>query len=270
MRTLSLEFKVGIFVVIAIMLLSVMVFQIGGINIFGANMYKLNVIFDFVNGIAEDAPVHVAGVEVGHVKEVEIFYNNEQQKTQVRLLLMVQKHVKIPKDSVAYINTLGILGEKYIEIVPGDERDNFLVQDDFLIGNNPVQLEKLTESLVDIVGDQTVRDSLKESFYNVRIATDNLRQASELLNETVSQVSKGQGTVGKFLVDDSIYKESEAMIVNLNKKIDKTVSDLNTGLNDLIRDLKLHPWKLLQKPKKQKPTRTKRNSQPTTNFNSGS
>jgi phospholipid/cholesterol/gamma-HCH transport system substrate-binding protein len=267
MKTLSLEFKVGFFVVVAILLLSVMVFQIGGINIFGANMYKLNVIFDFVGGIAKDAPVHVAGVAVGDVKDVEIFYNNEQQKTQVRLLLMVQKNVKIPKDSVAYINTLGILGEKYIEIVPGDDKENFLVPGDFLIGNNPVQLEKLTESLVDIVGDQTVRDSLKESFYNVRIATDNLRQASELLNETIAQVSSGQGTVGKFLVDDSIYKESEAMIVNMNQRIDKTISDLNVGLNDLIRDLKLHPWKLLQKPKKPKKTNNKRTSNPQTNFN---
>ena len=268
MKSLSLEFKVGFFVVVSIFLLSVMVFQIGGINIFGANMYKLSVIFDFVGGVAKDAPVHVAGVAVGDVKDVEIFYNKEQKKTQVRLSLMIIKHVKIPKDSVAYINTLGILGEKYVEIVPGEERDNFLVDGDFIIGNNPVQLEKLTESLVDIVGDQTVRDSLKESFYNVRIATDNLRQASEMLNETVTLVKEGHGTVGRFLTDDSIYRETEAMVINMNQKVDKTITDLNANLNDLILDIKLHPWKLLQKPKKdkKKPEREK-DSNVITNFN---
>jgi phospholipid/cholesterol/gamma-HCH transport system substrate-binding protein len=257
MKELSIEFKVGFFVVVAIGLLSMIVFQIGGLNIFGANMYKLSVIFDFVGGVGKDAPVHVAGVAVGDVKEVEIFYNTEQKKTQVRLIMMIKKHVKIPKNSVAYINTLGILGEKYVEIVPGDERDNFLVEDDFLIGNNPVQLEKLTESLVDIVGDQTVRDSLKESFYNIRIATDNLRQASELLNDTVLAVKNGQGTIGKLITDDSIYTQTEAMVVNLNTKLDKTITDLNFSLNDLVSDLKSHPWKLLQRPKQEKQSKAK-------------
>jgi phospholipid/cholesterol/gamma-HCH transport system substrate-binding protein len=258
MKALSTEFKVGVFVVISIALLSMIVFQIGGINIFGANMYKLNVIFDFVGGVSKDAPVQVAGVSVGDVKNVEIFYNAEQKKTQVRLSMMIQKHIKIPKDSVAYINTLGILGEKYVEIVPGEEKDNFLAENDFLKGNNPVQLEKLTESLVDIVGDQTVRDSLKESFYNVRIATENLRQASELLNETIADVKSGKGTIGKLITDDSIYNQTEAMVVNLNTKLDKTVTDLNVSLTDLISDLKSHPWKLFQHPKEEKPSKGKK------------
>ncbi|MFH1061532.1 MAG: MlaD family protein [Candidatus Omnitrophota bacterium] len=270
MRALSIEFKVGVFVVVAIVLLSMIVFQIGGINIFGANMYKLSVIFDFVGGVAKDAPVHVAGVAVGDVKDVEIFYNTEKKKTQVRLVLLIRKQVKIPKDSVASINTLGILGEKYVEIVPGEERDNFLTEDDFIIGNNPVQLEKLTESLVDIVGDQTVRDSLKESFYNVRIATENLRQASELLNETIADVKSGKGTIGKLINDDSIYNQTEAMVVNLNIKLDKTVTDLNFSLNELVSDLKSHPWKLLQRPKEEKqskPKKTKPEKNTKANFN---
>ncbi|MBU4304191.1 MAG: MCE family protein [Candidatus Omnitrophica bacterium] len=258
MKGISIEFKVGFFIIIAIAVLSMMVFQIGGLNIFNANMYKLSVIFDFVNGIAKDAPVHVAGVNVGKVEGVEIFYNLQQQQTQVRLRMMLQNTVKIPKDSVAYINSLGILGEKYVEIVPGKERDNFLSEGDFLIGNNPVQLEKLTESLVDIVGDQTVRDSLRESFYNVRIATENLREASEGLNEAVTEVKKGKGTIGKLIKDDSLYTQTEMMVANLNQKLDKTITDLNASLNDLINDLKTHPWKLFQRPAKKKtPTKTK-------------
>ena len=247
MKGISVEFKVGLFVVIAIVILSMIVFQIGGINIFNRNTQKLNVIFDFVNGISKDAPVHVAGVAVGDVKNVEIFYNHEKKKTQVKLHLTLKNDVKIPNDSVAYINTLGILGEKYVEIVPGEDRENFLRDGDFIIGNNPVQLEKLTESLVDIVGDQTVRDSLRESFYNMRVATENLRETTEVLNETVQGVKNGQGTLGRLMRDDSIYNETEAMIVNINGKLDKTITDLNTALNDLIRDLKLHPWKIFQK-----------------------
>ncbi len=257
MKGVSIEFKVGLFVFIAILILSVIVFQIGGINIFNRNTQKLNVIFDFVNGVSRDAPVHVAGVAVGDVKNVEIFYHHEKKKTQVQLHLMLKNSVKIPKDSVAYINTLGILGEKYVEIVPGDDRENFLRDGDFIMGNNPVQLEKLTESLVDIVGDQTVRDSLRESFYNMRVATENLKETTKVLNETVLSVKNGKGTLGKLINDDSIYNETEAMIVNLNGKLDKTITDLNIALNDLVKDLKLHPWKIFQKAPRVKKRRTK-------------
>ncbi len=269
MKGVSIEFKVGFFVVIAIIILSMIVFQIGGINIFNTNIYKLNVIFDFVNGVSKDAPVHVAGVAVGDVKDVEIFYNHEKKKTQVQLRLVIKNKVRIPKDSVAYINTLGILGEKYVEIVPGEDRSNFLREGDFIIGNNPVQLEKLTESLVDVVGDQTVRDSLRESFYNMRVATENLRQTTEILNETVLNLKNGKGTLGKLMTDDSIYNEAEAMIVNLNKKLDKTITDLNLSLNDLVRDLKLHPWKIFQKPPRAKKKSKRKRSSDDANSNRG-
>lgn len=257
MKGVSIEFKVGLFVIVAIVALSIMVFQIGGINIFNRDIQKINVIFDFVNGVSKDAPVHVAGVSVGGVKDVTIFYDTDKKKTKVQLHLVLKNSVKIPSDSVAYINTLGILGEKYIEIVPGEDRENFLRDGDFIIGNNPVQLEKLTESLVDIVGDQTVRDSLRESFYNMRVATENLRETTEVLNVAVQNVKNGKGTLGKLMNDDSIYNETEAMIVNLNEKLDKTITDLNFSLNDLIKDLKLHPWKIFQKAPKEKKSRSK-------------
>jgi len=248
MKKLSVEFKVGFFVLIAITILCVLIFQIGGVNIFNAHKYTLFVIFDFVSGVSKDAPVHVAGVSVGEVKNVDIFYNSKDSKTQVKLELRVDKGIKIPKDSMASINTLGILGEKYVEIVPGKDRVNFLKDGNSIIGNNPVQMEKLTESLVDVVGDQTVRDSLRESFYNLRVTSENLRQMTQTMNELATSIKKGKGTLGKFISDDSIYTETEKMIVNMNKKLDKTITDLNHKLNDLIGDLKKHPWKIFQKP----------------------
>ncbi|MCP4649154.1 MAG: MCE family protein [PVC group bacterium] len=265
---MSTEFKVGIFVLLAIIVLSFIVFKIGGPDIFNTNRYQLDVVFDFVNGIGMDAPVHVAGVKVGKVETVEIFYSPQTQKTQVKLQFLVNNNVKIPIDSVAYINSLGILGEKYVEIVPGENRTDFLADGDTIIGNNPVQLEKLTESLVDIVGDQTVRDSLKQSFSNVRQATDNLLAVSITLNEVADEVKNGQGTIGRFINDDSIYMETEKMVINLNEKLEKTITDLNLQLNALIQDLKSHPWKLLHKPKtpkKKKSSKEKKKIKTTNN-----
>lgn len=248
MKEKNIEFKVGFFIVLAIVILSLIVFQVGGVNIFKSEMYKLNVIFDFVSGIEINAPVHFAGVSVGEVKEVAIFYNPEKRKTQVKLVFAIKNDVKIPKDSIAYINTLGILGEKYIEIVPGRVLSDVLKEGDSIVGNNPVQMEKLTESLVEIVGDQTIKDSLRKSFYNMNQATENLLATSQTLNEIMTNIKNGQGTIGRFVKDDSIYTQTEGMVVNLSNKLDKLVTDLNNQLTDLVKDLKKHPWKLLRRP----------------------
>ena len=261
----SIEFKVGIFFIIAMTILSFIVFKIGGPDLFNRNMYHLNVIFDFVNGIDIDAPVHVAGVKVGKVERVEIFYNPKMKKTQVCLDLLVKNSVKISIDSITYINSLGILGEKYVEIVPGENRTDFLSEGDSLTGNNPVQLEKLTESLVDIVGDQTVRDSLKQSFTNVRLATDNLLEVTTILNGLANDMKTGQGTIGRFISDDSVYVETEKMVMNLNDNLDKTIKDLNISLNEVINDIKIHPWKLFQKPKKDVSSTKKNKKESTSN-----
>ena len=245
---MSIECKVGVFVILAIAILSMFVFQIGGDSLFKRDFYQLKVVFDFVNGISVAAPVHVAGVRVGEVTDVIIFFNAEAKRTQVRLVLQVKKHVRVPLDSVAYINTLGILGEKYVEIVPGADQENSLGNGGVITGNNPVQLEKLTESLVDIVGDQTVRESLRQSFSNVRNASDELHRTTAMLEEMVSHVKSGQGTIGRFVYDEAVYIETQKMITDLNANLNKTVIDLNVELTGLIQDLKSHPWKLLQKP----------------------
>ena len=246
---MTMEFKVGIFVVLALAILSIFVFQIGGADMFHRDTYALKVVFDFVNGITINAPVRVAGVTVGDVRSVNIFFNESEQKTQVELGLRLKQPLQIARDSVAYINTLGILGEKYVEIVPGVDRHNFLVDGDLVQSKNPVQLEKLTESLVDIVGDQTVRDSLRESFANVRAATDTLNMTAVMLEDVVGHVKAGEGTIGRFVYDESVYTETQKMIADLNVNLSKTVTDLNAELTGLIQDLKRNPWKLLHKPR---------------------
>ena len=237
MKNLNIEFKVGMFVLSAIAIFFVIIFQIGGVDFFSAGKYDVHVVFDFVNGIEKSAPVHVSGVPVGTVNDVQIFYNQEQSNTQVRVSLKIKKDVKIPEDSIVYINTLGVLGEKFVEIVVGKDSGNILKDGDCLIGRNPVQLEKLTESLVDVVADQTVKNSLRQSFYNVKIATENLLLVSESLKQVSDSLTQGKGTLGKFINDDSIYLKTEKMVIGINKQ-----------LSDLITDLKKHPWKLLRKP----------------------
>ncbi len=206
MRRLDFEFKVGMFVAIGIAIFISMIFSIGSFRTF-EQRYNLKVHFYFANGIQVAAPVRLAGVQVGEVRDIDIIFDKEKQKTVVELTLLLNKKAKVEKDAEVFINTLGLIGEKYIEIMPGTAGNETLKPGQTLIGKDSVPVEKVTEKAYEMMVD--------------------LKKLTESANIVMDKVKTGQGTVGKLFMDDSLYKELEAF----------------------IKDLKAHPWKLLQKPR---------------------
>ncbi|MBL8014328.1 MAG: MCE family protein, partial [Candidatus Omnitrophica bacterium] len=112
----NLELKVGAFVLIAIGCLTVAILSVGNFSFFERGQ-KLNVIFGYANGLKKAAPVRLAGVEAGTVKDINILTEGNQLKVNVELI--IDEGITIPVDSTISINQLGLLGEKYIEITPG-------------------------------------------------------------------------------------------------------------------------------------------------------
>lgn len=182
-----LELKVGIFIFIAVIVLFIIVFSIGDIFIF-EKTYRINVIFGFANGLAESAPVRLAGVDVGEVEKIEVFYDEEGGKTKVLLYARIAQNKKIEKDAQASINTLGLLGEKYLEISPGTAEAGFLTDGDTIMGRDPIAVEALTRDMRRLVDSATV---------------------------IVDRLKDGEGTVGKLLVEEKIYNDLEALVEDI-------------------------------------------------------
>lgn len=236
MKKMDLEFKVGIFVAIGIAVLMSMVFQLKELK-YAQQKYTVKVRFDFANGIEVAAPVRVAGVQVGEVKNIEIAENKEANKTVVDLFIWLDKKVKVEKDSEAFINTLGLIGEKYVEILPGTPGSEVLKPGDTLQGRVSVPIEKLTEKGYEIatglsdtikhfnklVGDPETQAAFKATMLD-------LRKFMSSANTVMDKVKTGEGTVGKLFMDDGLYNELDAF----------------------VKDLKAHPWKLLSKPRGEK------------------
>lgn len=233
MKRMDLEFKVGIFVAIGIAVLMSMVFQLKELK-YAQQKYTIKVRFDFANGIEVAAPVRVAGVQVGEVKNIEIAENKEANKTVVDLYVWLDKKVKVEKDSEAFINTLGLIGEKYVEILPGTPGSEVLKPGDTLAGRVSVPIEKLTEKGYEIatglgdtikhfnklVGDPETQAAFKATMLD-------LRKFMSSANTVMDKVKAGEGTVGKLFMDEGLYNELDAF----------------------VKDLKAHPWKLLSKPR---------------------
>lgn len=178
------ELKVGIFVFLGIFILFVIVFSIGKSYVFQPG-YRVRVLFNFAGGLGEAAPVRVAGVKVGEVDKINIFYDEDIMRTRVEVLAWIKKNVAIEKNAIVHVNTLGMLGEKYLEIIPGTQETGFIEENGILIGEDPVMVDLLVEDLKDLADSAGV---------------------------VMSRLDRGEGTIGRLLAEDTIYEELEAFI----------------------------------------------------------
>ena len=114
---MNTELKVGAVVLIAVAVLAAFIMQMGDTsNLFGASteVYEVQVLFDTIAGLGRDAPVRLAGVPVGRVASIDLTDDG-----QALVVLRINNDVTLRQDAAASVASLGLLGEKYLEITAG-------------------------------------------------------------------------------------------------------------------------------------------------------
>ncbi|MBM3243675.1 MAG: MCE family protein [Candidatus Omnitrophica bacterium] len=185
----KLELKLGIFVFIGLVIFAVFILSVGGIRTW-ASGYHVNFLFSFSNGVRQGAPVRFAGMDVGEVTGIKYFFDEKEQKTKIRVKCWVPNDIKIPSDSVILVNTLGLLGEKYIEIMPGVDYKSLLKPESEMVAEDPISMSDVLKSAKSIV---------------------------DSLDTGVNRILNKEGTVGKILYDDELYQQLDALITDLRK-----------------------------------------------------
>jgi len=211
-RSRSVEFKVGLFVFLGMIVLVWFVLLIGDFKLMKAG-YRINVTFTFANGIKVGAPVRIAGVDKGEVKDI-LLGRGAGDKPLITLSAWIDGDTVVPSDSRAWVNTLGLLGEKYLELIPGTAYDKPVPVGGTIQGEDPTSVQEVTDLTKDIALQ----------------AKDTLASVQEVLgtmDTVLKDMHEGRGTVGKLFTDDSLYNDVEEMFA----------------------DLKAHPWKLLYRPR---------------------
>lgn len=234
------EIKVGMFILLGIVILVFIIFSVGDINISKVG-YHLTFNFSFASGLGSSAPVRLAGVGVGRVDSIRVVYDEKDKKTHAEVRAWIQEGTKIEKDAVVTINTLGLLGEKYLEILPGTPGSPIVKSGEVMAGKDPPMMEKVTENLVNISdsvavvmqrlknGEGTIGKLLVDGtvYGDLEGTMSNFKDFSANLKDFSAKLVSGQGTIGQFVSNDSIYREAEGF----------------------VKDLRAHPWKLLSKPR---------------------
>jgi len=133
----GLEWKVGLFILTALVLLGAMIFAVRGYHTLTPG-YTVKVLLHAAGGITRGAPVQFAGVKVGEVQAVTVARAEGEALPRVTLTIWLSRDLTIRADDRAQIAMLGLLGEKYVEIEPGAGQGAVVSPGGQLIGEDPI------------------------------------------------------------------------------------------------------------------------------------
>src|SRR6266852_1987276 len=107
------EVKVGLFVIVAAVILILTVFLLGKSQVFGRKSGTYQAKLKFAGGVEQGTVVRFAGLKAGTVSGVQI---DPADNSQVLISLDIKSDTPVKTDSVVSLQTLGLLGDFYVEV----------------------------------------------------------------------------------------------------------------------------------------------------------
>lgn len=236
-RQFAMEFKVGLFVVIGIIVFCLSILLLGGDQMFLTSTYQLKARFPQVQGLSKGSVVSLAGFPIGNIKEITF----EKGSRDLIVILDVDRDFqnRITEGATAAVKTQGALGDKYVFIEPGLLNGNSLKDGQFIdVSNEGDFLDVITEktkdlsNIVDVVNETHIL--LKALNHDGRSAlfmtqmVDTTKEMKAFLIEARGLVSDLRGTSEK----DAKLKASLTHLTSILEKVDKGEGSLGALIND--------------------------------------
>ncbi len=206
------QMKAGLVITLALFILLIAIFFAGGIETLFSPTVKLKVQFKDVKGLRKGAPVWIYGTEVGSVKNIDL---DPVYGTVV--VIAVNKGVLgfIKKDSQASILTMGLLGDKYVELNTGSPLAEPIRPDEMIKGTAQIEFTDIVEASV--------------------VTIQRVSELTGKLDHLVTSIEKGQGTVAKFLADPAVYDNLKNATHTLARTFEELANSRGT-LKMLVED----------------------------------
>jgi phospholipid/cholesterol/gamma-HCH transport system substrate-binding protein len=244
------EIRVGLFIFIGLVLAFIVVFSIGSKNQLFREQYTLFTNFSDVGGLMAGAPIRLAGVDVGTVSRIWFLTDRNKRLVGVELKINTDVKERIHEDSIATIQTMGLLGDKYISITMGSPDQPVLQNGDYLTSTESVELYAYLARADKIVNNiETITDSLNTFLTPIKEGGSGEDVARILKNtdEIVTEIKSGSGTLHTLVYGEegtsNAVENLNASTDRLNSiltKVDEGEGTLGALVNDptLYEDLK--------------------------------
>jgi len=200
--------KVGILAIFAMTILAILIFLITGqTNIFESQVMVYTYMADAA-ALTTGAPVNLDGIPIGKVKTIRLSGSKDPMRL-VRIDMQIPHHSlrDIPSDSLASISSANVLGTKYINIKSG--KSTMTVGPDQEIPS---------------VNTGEIQDLVQQGFGVMNSLQDTVNR----VNAIVGLVEAGKGSIGKLLVDETLYNHFLAIVDQAQQLVNTFNSDKGT------------------------------------------
>lgn len=140
MQKRKIEFYTGVFVILGVICTLYLFVSLGDSRFNPDKYYRVYGFFSSVSGLKTGARVEMAGVKIGMVSHLSI----DKEQLLAKVEMSVNKDIKLSEDIIASVKTSGIIGQKYIDILPGGS--DILLESEAEIYNTESSLD--VESIV--------------------------------------------------------------------------------------------------------------------------
>jgi phospholipid/cholesterol/gamma-HCH transport system substrate-binding protein len=250
---------VGAFVIAGILLFAAGIFLIGDRRMLFSDTFEVYTQFANIAGLEEGAKVRVAGMDAGEVETIHV-PPGPSAPFRVKLRVREDLHPIIRVDSVATIQTDGLVGNKFVQVDAGTDQAQTVPPGGTIHSREPFDLSAMLQRMnetVDLVAAaiEDLKVGLDQALGSI---TDTAKQAQGLMNDLgaqattimasaqkvsrdltaiVSSAREGKGTVGKFLTDDSLYVSAKALMNDAEKAV-ANLREASSDAKGAIADLR--------------------------------
>jgi phospholipid/cholesterol/gamma-HCH transport system substrate-binding protein len=206
--------RLGAFIIATLVILAAGIFIIGSKEYLFSSTYQIKAQFDNVIGLVQGADVQVGGVHSGTVRRIDLPHHPGEKIT-VYMDVEKSTHEILKRDSVASIETEGLLGNQFVAVSFGSGQSADLRDGDLIAGAPPLEMADLLKKANGIL------DTGQQALGNVNETTAHL-------NSIAGKIDSGKGSVGGLINDKSLYTNLEKTSAGLQE----TVTHANAGVTD--------------------------------------
>lgn len=221
MTNTQMSARVGLFFILGIALIYITLSSLSKGKIGADDGYILIAQFTNLKELKEGDPVRMAGVKIGVVRGTRL------KGRHAEAVLLLNKEVRVSKDSTATIAMAGLLGSNYLSLDLGDEKTGFLSDGDRINSLDTPDLNTLVSQLGDIGkkidkalggfsgalnGSDNKQGLVAKIDSLVEDNRANIGQITTNLREITTKVNEGQGTLGKLVNDTKLHDELLASV----------------------------------------------------------
>ncbi|MCG8685860.1 MAG: outer membrane lipid asymmetry maintenance protein MlaD [Desulfobacterales bacterium] len=142
MYSKKIEISVGLFMIMGMACLVYLSVNLGAVELFGSDSYRIRAVFGSIEGLEPGASVEIAGVPVGKVASITLEENNALVEMEIK------NGTEISDDTIASIRTKGVIGDKFVKLSPGGSDELLEDQGELMDTESAISLEELISKYI--------------------------------------------------------------------------------------------------------------------------